>query len=237
MKKIKPIYIYGAILIAAIFLFKPATKYVTTIQGGWDISDEVAAKGYDIYLVEEADFDYSDQEVYDLAKSIKQNTDTPEEAVKETIRWVVKNIAYSSAITVDYCYNEKASTVLDKGYGDCVSMSRIVVALLRAQGIPARTMGGCLSQSVRCSAVFAVVPFMEIPTTELVEGDFKKRGFLHEWVEFYIPSTGWQRIESTSGQAYPINDCGQYMNYNYDDDKYSRCVINEVSFFETCRVF
>jgi len=233
MEKIKPEYVILAIL--GILLFISPKEKIDVIKGNWDISEEVAAKGYEQYLVEEPDFDYSDEDVYALATEIKLRTSTPEEAVKETIRWVAKNIRYSSHITVDYCYNEKASTVLDSKLGDCVSMSRLVVSLLRAQGIPARTMGGCLSSGIRCSPLFAMVPLQEAQVTEMSYGDFKKRGFLHEYVEVWY-GEDWKILEATSGQSYNFA-CDQYLDYGYDHDKYSRCTINSLEFFENCKVY
>lgn len=208
------------------------------ISGQWDISSQVNSMGYGKYLIEELDFDYSDEGIQNLAREIKQSTSSPEQAIKETIKYVAQNIKYSSKITVQYCYDERASTVLQTGSGDCVSMSRITTALLRAQGIPARTMGGCLSFKTRCSILFSTVPYQDAQVTELSEGDFKKRGFLHEWVEAWTPSQGFFLIEATSGQTFPLSCLGStYLKYSYDDNQYNRCVINSPSFWETCRGF
>ncbi len=205
---------------------------VKTIQGGWDISEEVKAAGLEQYLIEEEDFDYSTPEVYVAAQEIKARTSSPEEAIKETLRFVVANVRYGS-ITINYCFNEKASTALKSGMSDCVGMARLVTALLRAQGIPVRTAGGCLA-SQRCAPIFAVVPALEARVVEMVEGDFKKRGFLHEWVEIWTPVEKWQLGEPTSGQLFPI-DCVAYKLFEYDTNPRDRCVILDAKFWEMCR--
>ena len=224
------------IVIVGFFLLsnQPAKQELDIITGQWDISSEVGDKGYDIYLVEELDFDYSNPAVYAKAQEIKQSTTSAKDAISKTIKFVAKNTKYSSKITVNYCYNEKASLVLSSGVGDCVSMSRLVTSLLRAQGIPARTSGGCLSAFKRCIPLFATIPYWEAKTTPMEAEDFKKRGYLHEWVEAWEPTEGWQIIEATSGQAFPLV-CNAYMQFAYDDNQYNRCVIMDQNFWNSCK--
>lgn len=234
MKEKKQLLIIGIsafVIIALIMVSKP--KEIPTITGEWDITEEAKQNNYDIYLVEESDFDYSDPVIQQKAKEIKQSTGNPDDAIKETIRYVVKRVRYSSAVTVADCVSETASSVMQTGLGDCVSMSRLVTALLRAQGIPARTRGGCLSSSIRCGPVFAVVPGEDFKVTAMTEGDFKKRGFLHEWVEAWTPS-GWILLEATSGQAFDM-ECATYLPYAYDTNNIDRCVISSNTFWNTCR--
>lgn len=231
--KQKQILMIAAVVIAAIIALNYTNKGASTTptaQGTIDPND----------LKETADFDYSNPIIQELAKSIKSSSANNEEYVQKVIKYVVSNIMYSSKVTVDYCYEEKASTVLTNKYGDCVSMSRLVTALLRANGIPAKTMGGCLSFQIRCSPIFATSPYLESKTTPMEENDFKKRGYLHEWVEFMNPEEpekGWRRIESTSGQIFSIDSCQQYINYAYDYDQYSRCVIQDNNFWDQCKPY
>lgn len=229
-------YIIWIAVVVAIFIGVTSfdDKTIKTVEGAWDISEQVEANGYATYLIEEKDFDYTTPSVFNLAKNIKSQTTSPDAAIKETIRYVVNNIRYSSQITVPYCYEEKASSVLSSGIGDCVSMSRLVTALLRAQGIPARTVGGCLT-SKRCDILFATIPYAEAQVTPMVEGDYKKRGFLHEWVNAWTPSKGWFYIEATSGQTFDTS-CGTYGFFGYDSNNYDRCIIQDESFWDSCKV-
>lgn len=211
----------------------PILQEITTIEGDWDISEQVKEKGYEIYLIEEHDFDYSAPILQDMAKEIKESTSDADEAIKETAKTVAQHVRYSGAISIPYCYDETASMVAETGVGDCVSMSRLATALLRAQGIPSRTMGGCLVMGRSCTPLFAAVPLLEAQTTPMNIGDFKKRGFLHEWVEVWSTTKGWQILESTSGQVFPLG-CNTYLEFGYDKDQYTRCTINDQSFWQQC---
>ena len=73
----------GIIIVVALAFSKQAV--VPTIQGKWDISQQVAANDYNKYLRVEPDFDYTEATVYQAATDIKARTSTPEEAVKETL--------------------------------------------------------------------------------------------------------------------------------------------------------
>lgn len=226
--------LYVGLVIFLLLAIPQGLKDIIPIEGEWDISEQVEGRDYEQYLKEEHDFDYSDPAVYQLAEDIKSSTSTPEQAVKETIRYVARNIRYSSKISIPYCYEETASQVLKTKKGDCVSMSRLVTALLRAQGIPTRTMGGCLTRN-RCGILFSAIPYLDAQTTPMTEDDFKKRGFLHEWVESWTPNQGWFIIEATSGQIYSM-DCDTYLIYGYDSNRYDRCVIKDQSFWNECKV-
>jgi len=237
VKKIKnKNLIFGVLIVLTITILFGAEKrnVPLLLESRWNITQEVKDEGLEEYTIETFDFDYRSKIILDKASSIKNFSETPFDAIKNTIEYVAKNIRYNSTITPDYCYEEKASTVLYVGHGDCVSMSKLATALLRAQGIPARTVGGCLSPFGSCTQLFAVTPYIEAQVTEMQEGDFKKRGFLHEWVEVWEPSHGWMTVEATSGQIFPLG-CSSYYMYSYDTDRYNRCVISNVQFWYMCR--
>ena len=212
------------------------TKEFKSIPGSWDISEQVQANNLEQYLVEEIDFDYSNPDIQAVAKNIKLNSATPYDAVKMTAKYVYDNIQYSSAVTVNSCYQETASSTLALGSSDCVGMTRLDVALLRAMGIPARSVGGCLKSSVRCAPIFAVAPGIQAKVTPLMEGDFKKRGFLHEWLEVF-DGEKWYSLEATSGQIFDIS-CDQYIKYGdgYDSNQFDRCTLTDNSFWNLCSV-
>jgi len=225
--------IIGISILVLFYIFSIGDKEITTVGGNWNISDEVKGQDYEQFLVEEPDFDYTDPIIFNLAKQIKQSTSNPEDAIKKTIKHVATEVKYT-VVDIDVCYLETASSVAENKVGDCVSMSRLVTSLLRAQGIPARTAGGCLT-SFRCDILFSAVPSLEIQTTSMVEGDFKKRGFLHEWVEAWTPERGWMVIEATAGRLYST-DCDTYTYYGYDSNNRNRCVINDLSFWNQCKI-
>ena len=115
MKLTKKHYLLIGISIALLVYFSlPLEPKIQIAQGGWNISEQVAEKGYEKYLIEESDFDYTHPEVFALAQEIKSRTSTPEEAIKETLKYVVENIRYTS-VTINYCFEEKASDALERG--------------------------------------------------------------------------------------------------------------------------
>ena len=93
----------------------------------------------------------------------------------------------ASHVTYDYdvdkdpkllwAYQEdSALTTYTKGRGICTNFSRLLVALMRAAGIPARTVQG--------------YGFMETVPYETYTEDFT-----HAWTEVYLPGTGWVPVE------------------------------------------
>lgn len=218
----------------AFFGVKNKITLTETIKGNWDISQQVKEQGLEQYLVETVDFDYSNPNIQQIAKNIKLSTSAPYDAAKFTAKYIYDTIPYNSKISISYCYQETASSVIEAGTGDCVSMVRMDVAILRAIGIPARSVGGCLKSSQRCAPLFAVYPDVEAQVTPMTEDDFKKRGFLHEWLEFWTPEHGWQIMEATSGQIFDIS-CGAYIKFGYDTNQYDRCVITDSTFWKLCQ--
>lgn len=166
-----------------------------------------------------------------LAASLK-TTDQMNTA-RNVLRYVNENIKYKDDVQISYCYTETAQTVLDSKQGDCVSMTRLAVTLLRINGIETRSVGGCVTFDSSCDALFAIVPepFM-IPKSSLADG--KKRGYLHEWSEAKINGV-WYIVEATNGKLYP-DTCDNYHAFKYDTNKYDRCVIDDKTFVEQCKV-
>jgi transglutaminase-like putative cysteine protease len=239
-KKDKPkvIFFWLGIIVLAFALFGTTSSFVKEVKepvkGNWDISEQVEQQNLQQFLVEEIDFDYSNPAIQQIAKDIKANTQDPYEAARVTARYVYDTIRYSSNIDIPYCYSETASSTLEAGFSDCVGMTRMNVAILRAMGIPARSSGGCLRQTQRCAPLFAVAPEIEPQVTPMTEEDFKKRGFLHEWLEFWTPETGWQITEATAGRIYTL-ECPMFIQYHYDTNQFDRCVITDRSFWELCK--
>ena len=249
-KNNKNLLIVGSVLFALILLYggikgapnkSGSQGQVSSISGSWDISDKVKENNLTQYLKEEIDFDYSHPEIQEIASQIKSSTNTPYDAVKKTAKYVYDAIQYDSAVTVSSCYQETAGSTLEIGRSDCVGMTRLNVALLRAQGIPARSVGGCLKSTVRCSPLFAVAPGVQAKVTPLTEGDFKKRGFLHEWVEVFVPTPKnpdgeWLSLEATSGQIFSKDSCDQYIIFAYDSNQYNRCTLTDQGFWNLCSI-
>ena len=85
--------------------------------------------------------------------------------------WVYKEIVYTIADT------PSARLALEKKKGDCGPHSTLMVAMLRAAGIPARLVGGLVY-------------------TPTFGGSFGQ----HAWVEVYMGDAGWVAIDPTTGE-------------------------------------
>lgn len=222
-KKKKTIAFIGlAVLIALVLGF-----YVNQNK----VKEQVSVNPND-YLSGSSDIDLS-PEIMKVAAQLKEGVTTTDDLIKRTISYTRSHVVYKGDLSVSYCYNEKASDVLKSGQGDCVSMSKLNAALLKANGIPARTVGGCVIFSKSCTINFAIVPGEEIPTAK-IKGDGKKRGYLHEWVEVY-DGTRWLSIESTTGNIFETG-CDRYNIFGYDSNPQDRCVINDYKFNSECEV-
>ena len=237
----KNIYFVIGIIIIAFLLFQGSKKL-----GGGFLSPppqptEVWQQEYrDALLMNSININYTRaQVVIDYitpeiqAEIDKMDAGSPEDAIKKATRFVLDKVDYNSAgITPTYCYNEKASDVLRIGNGDCVSMVKLGTAILRGQGIAVRTIGGCVKLSGGCTPLMGVIPLPFVEKAAIYDG--KKRGYLHEWTEVWLPTKGWILVDFTNGAIYE-KGCDDYLFYSYDEGDYKDiCVINDRSFIDNC---
>jgi len=93
------------------------------------------------------------------------------DAVTKIGHWVYEEIAYTIADT------PSARLALETKKGDCGPHSTLMVAMLRAQGIPARLVGGLVY-------------------TPTFGGSFGQ----HAWVEVHMGEAGWLAVDPTTGE-------------------------------------
>ena len=98
-----------------------------------------------------------------------------------------------------------ALSALRTGKGTCDDHVALMVAMLRASGIPARTVGG-----------YAV----NYSTQSQAQGVNLVNTARHEWVEFYLPGEGWipadPNTRQDKGNAYPKWDRFGGLNPNWE---------------------
>lgn len=194
-------------------------------------SENVTSENVSEYLSPTEDFVTTNPELVSLAATLKGNTE--KETVKNTLEYVHKNIEYEGDVGIGYCFTETAYDVYATKSGDCVSMTRLTVTLLRINGIPSRSLGGCVKDTTPCTPLFAVGLVNEIPTSNIL--DNKKRGMLHEWAEAYVDGQ-WILLETTANRIIGMT-CQNYVPLQYDSNPIDRCIISNSSFIERCRVW
>jgi len=118
-----------------------------------------------------------------LAKKIIKGCKTNYQKAKAITTWVTENIKYS------HYYNTKygAKKTILKKKGNCVDISHVIVALLRASGIPTRYVHS---------------------TSKFTDGDISG----HVWTQVLIKGK-WVPMDGMN----PINTLGYIINWNVND--------------------
>lgn len=141
-------------------LIPPYTTKVVSITSDVEIRQPLRRSGSvpsGVYLVPESFIESDHALIKEMAKRLKAKNDR--ETVKNIFDWVVENIRYPGYVKK----NRGALYALKHRVGDCTEMATLFVALCRANGVPARYLGGFVSAK---SAVLDL-------------GDY------HNWAEFY----------------------------------------------------
>jgi len=168
------------------------------------------------WITQNNEIDFLNSEIQELARELKRDT------VKDTARaiadWTYKNIRYDFTDTYDDCHYYKASQILERGSGVCSTMSKLNIALLRANGIPAYSITGCFKFNEACKLqqTFFTGRFPKFVNITIDETGYAPTlGYLHNWVVFPLYNNGqWEEVilESTAGIIYEAN-CINYREY------------------------
>lgn len=177
------------------------------------------------YLQCDVDFDCHNPEVIDFAEQIIMLYNipdgNPQMYMDAVVHYVNRYITYNFAGGKSQC-GESASDVIRSRWGNCVDYSVLTVALLRAQGIPARQVAGCVSHSGWFCHTFAMrdisrvggVPIMwdsdeqrQITNSNVVGGDVLG----HSWIEVWLgKEKGWVTADPTVGDTISKRCIGYY---------------------------
>jgi transglutaminase-like putative cysteine protease len=135
------------------------------------------------YLDPTEHIDSDDADIVELAAALASGKDDLYDVVFAVATWVNGNIEYNlSTLTADV--SQKASWVLDEGYGVCDEMTSLFIALLRSLDIPARYVSG--------------VSYTNSPLFDFNWGP-------HGWAEVYFPEYGWVPFDVTYGEYGYLN--------------------------------
>lgn len=138
------------------------------------ISDDPYPQEVAQYLKPSDKIESDHEEIIATAKSIVGKEQNPYHKAKKIYDYVYLNMDYNLNKG-----NNSALTALHTKIGVCEDYSRLMVALLRAEGIPARTVGGYLLDPKSTGTNMNINPYR------------------HMWVEFYLNGYGWIPADPT----------------------------------------
>ena len=134
------------------------------------------------FLGPSAYINFNEPEVIQLARQISNDSDSLEDIPWNTYEWLIDNIYYQQ-IPGEW----DAATTLKNGEGGSAELGNLFVALLRANGIPARRLSGWGNH------------FEEGEELALTR-------FAHGWGEFYLPGYGWVPADPTWGKSHKFDN-------------------------------
>ena len=121
-------------------------------------------------------------EISALAESLTVDAKTDCQAVNNIYTYVIDSMDYAGYVAGD----NGALLAHQTGTGDCTDYADLMIALTRAAGIPCPLCGGC---------------YLSDPSGYYDEGQTK-----HDWLEVYLPGSGWVPMDPTWGE----NDADTY---------------------------
>ncbi len=168
---------------------------------------------YQLYTEDQPPFiNVSDPNIQGNASRICGTETNPVEKARKVYEWVSKNIYYKLQTGGTGTGEKGASWALANREGDCSEYSDLMVALLRAQGVPARKVVGLAMLTDQGYEL----PSYSNGSSWYYMIDIGGPGFNnitgHAWVEYYIPGTGWVSSDPTWG----VNRTDNFY-FNYQD--------------------
>jgi transglutaminase-like putative cysteine protease len=132
-----------------------------------DVPNRLSSVGEGAFLKPERYIESDDKGMLSLAQMLKGAS--TEESARKAYQWVARNIRSEAYIADD----RGAVWALANRRGDCTEFSYLLAAIIRANGIPARVLGGYV-----------------YPESAVLRGtDY------HNWAEFYVDGA-WQLADS-----------------------------------------
>ncbi len=124
----------------------------------------------------------NDPGVIELAREIAADSENLVDIAWNTYEWIIENIYYQQ-IAGEW----DAATTLKNGEGGSAELGNLFVALMRANGIPARRISGWGHG------------FSDYTSVQLTR-------FAHGWAEFYVEPFGWIPVDPTWGQRHKVDN-------------------------------
>jgi transglutaminase-like putative cysteine protease len=151
---------------------------VTVNELGYDLSN-CTGKLIDEHLSPELHIESANPQIISLAAELAQDKNPCEQA-RAFYDYAGSNLTYT--------FNQNdwgAQATMGFMGSDCTEYASLVIALSRAEGIPARYFEGLL--------------YLDENTKDLAHAR-------HAWLDFYLPGVGWVAADPTLGRAQNIRD-------------------------------
>lgn len=145
--------------------------------------------------------DSENEEIIETARALMDESDALKTA-KRISNYVSRKIKFDNSTKINQD-PLKASEVLQLKKGVCSDYANSMTALLRAAGIPARSVGGLVLNRLGNSS------------------DWSSPAGAHAWVEFYIDGN-WYFADPTWGNRYFMNSNGYHLSYGTAIDIFSQ---------------
>jgi hypothetical protein len=129
-------------------------------------------------LAETKILDFSAEKIQELIKNREWKKLDPIERVKSIYSFVKDEILFGYNLSDDI----SASQVLNDGYGQCNTKSTLLMALLRATGIPNRIHGFTINKALQKGAISGIWYTLS------------PNNILHSWVEVFV-NDNWYFLE------------------------------------------
>lgn len=235
----------GVFLILLVLLTK--NEYVTppvSASEDWQSRYIQTAKAtlpaYQEYVSNTYYADLTDPQIQSIAADLLADTESAKDAMQAALSYVHSHVAYTREEDDPTCISRTATDILDAGTGQCDTQSEVVIALLRAMGVAATPVGGCIYPSPTCTtqALFELPhPLYEplsILPTPLPSYSRRAAGGLHAWVAAWDDTTKeWVNLEATSGTPAQTS-CWTYHVEMYPDTQEDICKSTNYAYVQAC---
>ncbi len=153
---------------------------------------------YNFYTSAQPYCESNDSTIITAAETIIGNETSILEIAKSIYLYVASNLIYNLT-TEDKPIGAKAALSLLTG--DCSEFSSLMVALLRASGIPARKVLGI---TLIDGDLLSAKPKYDITDGETFGYSYASGVGVpgHAWVQYFVPSIGWVSADPTWGSSY-----------------------------------
>ncbi|HEX9091472.1 MAG TPA: transglutaminase-like domain-containing protein [Anaerolineales bacterium] len=143
----------------------------------------------DVFLQPELHVESANPQIEALADKLSQGKNTVCQRVRAFYDYIGDELVYTSNGE-----NWGAQAALGPMGADCTEYTDLLVALSRAQGIPARYFEGLLYLDTGTEAIAKIE---------------------HAWPDVYLPTIGWTALDPTLGRA-PVNRDTYFAHYTQD---------------------